>query len=105
MALDKQMRLEIAQIVNQAARDAYMIYNEQYISASELCKQFQMIKRDWLKNDANKMLLHAKRMRYKDKAGNIKEGNFAYPKHKIAIMVENGELDFTENCEYRPSRT
>lgn len=103
MVIDKQMRQEIAQIINQAARDAYLLYNEEWITGPQLCKQFQMIKRDWLKSPEHKVLLHAKCMRYIDKNGNIRETNHTYPKHKIAMMVANGELDFTETCEYRPS--
>ena len=100
--LDKQTRLEIAQVVSQAARDAYLLYNEEWISGKELCKQFQQIPKSWLK--ANKHLLPQSSVRYIDKNGNIKETLPAYPKHKINQMIMEGQLDFTKaECQYRRS--
>lgn len=100
--MDKQLKLEIAQVVNAAAREAYLLYNEEWISSKELCKQFQMIPRSWLKS--HKHLLPQSSVRYIDKDGNIKETNPAYPKHRINQMIIDGKLDFTEHCEYRPTR-
>lgn len=99
--IDKQTKLEIAQIINQAARDAYLLYNEEWISGKELCKQFQMIPKSWLKT--HKHLLYPASVTYRDKDGNIKETNPAYPKHKINQMIWEGKLDFTEECVYRRS--
>ena len=99
--LDKELRREIAHVVNEAAREAYLIYNEEWISAKELCTQFQMIPKSWLKT--NKHLLPQGTLRYRDKDGNLKETHPAFPKHRINQMILDGELDFTEGCEYRPS--
>ena len=93
MVLDKQTRMELAQIMNQAAREAYLIYNEEWISAKELCKQFQMIPKSWLKN--HKHLLPQGTIRYLDKDGKEKETNPAFPKHRINQMIMEGKLDFT----------
>ena len=100
--IDLQTRLELAQVVNQAAREAYLLYNEEWISGKELCKQFQMIPKSWLKT--HKHLLPQGTLRYRDKDGNEKVTNPAYPKHRINQMIMEGKLDFTEHCEYRPTR-
>ena len=100
--IDKQTKQEIAQVVNQAAREAYLMYNEEWISAKELCKQFQMIPKSWLKT--HKHLLPQSSVRYTDKDGTIKETNPAFPKHRINQMILDGKLDFTNNeCQYRQS--
>ena len=100
--IDKQTKLEIAQIINQAARDSYLIYNEVWISGKELCKQFQMIPKSWLKT--HKHLLPQSSVVYRDDKGNVKSTNPAYPKHRINQMILEGKLDFTERCEYRASK-
>ena len=100
--IDKQTKQEIAQVVNQAAREAYLMYNEEWISAKELCKQFQMIPKSWLKT--HKHLLPQSSVRYTDKDGTIKETNPAFPKHRINQMILDGKLDFTTSeCQYRQS--
>lgn len=99
--IDKQTKLEIAQIINQAARESYLIYNEEWISGKELCKQFQMIPKSWLKT--HKHLLPQSSVRYTDKDGIVKETNPAYPKHRINQMILEGKLDFTDQCQYRKS--
>ena len=100
--IDKQLRMEISQIVSKAAQDAYLLYNEEWISGKELCEQFQMIPKSWLKT--HKHLLPQSSVRYMDKDGVVKETNPAYPKHRINQMILEGNLDFTEQCQYRPSR-
>lgn len=100
--MDQKLKLEITQVVNQAAREAYLLYNEEWISGKELCKQFQQIPKSWLKT--HKHLLPQSTTRYLDKDGNVKETNPAYPKHRINQMIIDGKLDFTEHCEYRPTR-
>ena len=101
MVLDKQTRMELAQVFNQAAREAYLLYNEEWISAKELCKQFQMFTPSWLKSNGHFLP--------REQAGVCKNGKtsctrFAYPKHEIAKMIRNGMLNFGETCEYRPAK-
>ena len=100
--MDSQLKREIAQVVNEAARQAYLLYNEEWISGKELCKQFQMIPKSWLKT--HKHLLPQSSVRYTDKDGTIKETNPAFPKHRINQMIMEGKLDFTrQECQYRAS--
>ena len=101
--MDQKLKLEITQVVNQAAREAYLLYNEEWISGKELCKQFQQIPKSWLKT--HKHLLPQSTTRYLDKYGNVKETNPAYPKHRINQMIMDGKLDFTtQECQYRQSK-
>ena len=100
--IDKQLRMEISQIVSKAAQDAYLLYNEEWISGKELCKQFQQIPKSWLKT--HKHLLPQSSVRYMDKDGVVKVTNPAYPKHRINQMILEGKLDFTEQCQYRSTR-
>lgn len=100
--IDKQTRLELAQIINQAARESYLIYNEEWITGKELCKQFQMIPKSWLKT--HKHLLPQSSVVYRDADGTIKSTNPAYPKHRINQMILEGKLDFSEQCQYRSSK-
>lgn len=100
--IDKKLKQEISQVVNEAAREAYLMYNEEWISAKELCRVFQMIPKSWLKT--HKHLLPQSSVRYTDKDGTIKETNPAFPKHRINKMILDGKLDFTTNeCQYRQS--
>ena len=97
MVLDKQTRMELAQIINQAAREAYLIYNEEWISAKELCKQFQMFTPSWLKTKGH--FLPRKNAEV-SKNGKTSQTRYAYPKHEIAKMIRSGMLNFAETCEY-----
>ena len=101
--MDAQLKREIAQVVNEATREAYLLYNEEWLNARQLCKQFQMIPKSWLKS--HKHLLPQSSVRYTDKDGNIKETNPAFPKHRINKMILEGKLDFTRpECQYRVSK-
>ena len=100
--MDRKLREDLIKAAERGAYLAMMRANEQYISAEELCKQFQMIPKSWLKT--HKHLLPQGTLRYRDKDGNEKVTNPAYPKHRINQMIMEGKLDFTEHCEYRPTR-
>ena len=98
--MDAQLKREIAQVVNEATREAYLLYNEEWLNARQLCEQFQMIPKSWLKT--HRHLLPQSSVRYLDDNGNEKVTNPAFPKHRINQMIIEGKLDFTrQECQYR----
>jgi len=101
--MDAALKREITQVVNEATREAFLMYNEEWISAKELCQTFQMIPKSWLK--LYRHLLPQSSVRYIDKNGKEKETNPAFPKHRINQMILEGKLDFTRpECQYRRSK-
>lgn len=101
--MDAALKREITQVVNEATREAFLMYNEEWISAKELCKTFQMIPKSWLK--LYRHLLPQSSVRYIDKDGKEKETNPAFPKHRINQMILEGKLDFTRpECQYRRTK-
>lgn len=48
--MDKKLREDLIAAAERGAYQAIMRVNEQYLTADELCKQFQMFTKDWLDN-------------------------------------------------------
>lgn len=48
--MDRKLREDLIAAAERGAYQAMMRANEQYLTADELCKQFQMFTKDWLDN-------------------------------------------------------
>lgn len=83
--LDKLTRMAIAS----AVKESMEVYSERWLTADELCKQFGMFSRDWLKRYGH--LLPRTRAEVSD-GGTVHASGWSYPQHKIARMVADGEI-------------
>lgn len=81
--MDRVLRAEIVAEVKRATAEALEVYNERYLTADQLCDQFAMITKDWLKN-------HGERLPRTHLPGS---NRWAYPQHKIARMVADGSIN------------
>lgn len=90
--MDKQTRMEIAQVVNEAIRDALEESDERWLSGHELCAKFQMFNEDFLKR-YGKVLPRA-RASVTDKNGKTRFTGWAYPERKISRMIARDEINF-----------
>lgn len=80
--MDRVLREEIIKEVRRATLEAMEVYNEKWLSAKELCEQFQMITPDWLKRNGE-------RLPNRTVPGSNRRG---YPKNQIARMVADGSI-------------
>ena len=89
--MDKKLREEILATVQKAVTLSMLSLQEQYLTADELCKQFQMFTKDWLEKYGD--CLPRKRVRVTHLNGETRGTRWAYPQHQIAINIFNGLYD------------
>jgi hypothetical protein len=87
--MDRILRAQIVAEVKQSMMNALEVANERWLTASELCEQFQMFTPAWLKSYGK--LLPRTRAEVATKQG-IKGSRWAYPQHKIARMIAEGSI-------------
>ena len=90
--MDKKLREDLIKAAERGAYLAMMRANEQYISAEELCKQFQMFTKDWLDNFGD--ILPRKKVRVECTiSGKKRKTRWGYAKMEIAENIRNGVYD------------
>jgi hypothetical protein len=87
--MDKLLRIEIINEVKHSMQESLEVANERWIYGDELSKQFQMFSPAWLK--AYGHLLPRTRSEVSDK-GRVTCTRWAYPQHRIARMIAEGEI-------------
>lgn len=87
---------EISKAIKEGIADAYEVYNERYLSAKELCNQFQMFTPSWLKNYGH--LLPRERQTAIAKDGRVVGTRYGYPQHRIARMIADGSINDISHC-------
>lgn len=90
MAMDKMTREAIAASVRRATMEANEVYNEQWVTAKQLCEQVPLFNAEWLKHNWQK--LPNERVRWEDEQGNVHECTRCYPKKKILRMISEGHF-------------
>lgn len=90
MELDSQMRREIAEQVAMAVRDTLSKIEERWLTADELCKQFGMISKEWLKEYGD--TLPRQRVTVEHMDGTMHRTRWAYPMHEINCMIMDGRV-------------
>lgn len=88
--MDKLLRAQVMSEVRNALQTVMEGYNEQYLSETELLKQFQMFSAGWLKRYG--YLLPRSRAIVTGQNG-TEHSRWAYPKNKIARMVAEGDIE------------
>ena len=89
--MDRKLREEIVAEVQKAVEVAMVKAGERWITADELCKQFQMFTKDWLEKYGD--ILPHKRIKVTHLNGKTRKTRVTYPQHKIAMNIENGLYD------------
>ena len=90
--MDRKLREEITAEVQKAVTEAMMAVGERWITADELCKQFQMFTKDWVEKYGD--VLPRKKVNVECTISGEKRGtHWAYPQHEIAMNIRNGVYD------------
>ena len=90
--MDRKLREEILATVQKATEAALVKAGERWITADELCKQFQMFTNDWLENYGD--ILPRKQIRVECTISGKKRGTrWGYAKLEIAENIRNGVYD------------
>ena len=90
--MDRKLREALIAAVERGAYQAMMRANEQYLTAGELCKQFQMFTKDWLDNYGD--ILPRKQIRVECTISGKKRGTrWGYAKLEIAENIRKGLYD------------
>ena len=85
--MNAKLRSEIAKEVRAAMTEAC----EQYITADEVCQQFQMFTKDWIAKYGD--ILPRKCVKVSPIQGKPRTTRWAYARHQIAINIANGVYD------------
>ena len=101
--MDKILEMEILSAVRSAIGKAMSEQNEVWLSAKELCKQFQFITPSWLKKYGKLLPCTCATVTGED--GSIST-HTAYARNEIQAMIRDGRIQElnTEKCVYRASR-
>ena len=91
VTMDRQLREEIRQDVSRAINAALATMQEQWLSADDLCKQFQMITPRLLKYHGD--IFPRKKMKITGTNGKSYTTRWAYPRNEIAINIASGMYD------------
>ena len=89
--MDRKLREEIVAEVQKAVTLSMLSLQEQYLTADELCKQFQMFTKDWLEKYGD--CLPRKQVRVTHLNGKTRGTRFAYTRFKIAQNIVDGVYD------------
>lgn len=99
--LTKEDRQEIMNAIANGVRHAMSTYEERWLTARELCDQFQMLSPAWVRTYGH--LLPRTRATVTDASGTEHHTGWAYPRNRIQQMIAEGKLDFvmTAGAEVR----
>ena len=89
--MDRKLREDIMAEVQKALAAAMLRMEERWLTADELCKQFQMFSKDWLEKYGD--ILPRKRVKVTHLNGESRGTRWAYPQHEIADNIRNGVYD------------
>jgi hypothetical protein len=87
--MDKILRAQIVAEVKTDVLYALEVANERWLTAAELCEQFQMFTASWVKLYGH--LWPRQRAEVATNKG-TKCSRWAYPQHKIARMIADGTI-------------
>jgi hypothetical protein len=88
--LDKETRTMIAEAVKAAIVERDRMDGERWLDANELCQQFGMITKDWLKRYGWK--LPRERIEFQGDDGEKHTTRWGYPMSEIQAMIRDGRM-------------
>jgi hypothetical protein len=86
--MDRKLREDIVAEVQKAMTVAMISLQEQWLTADELCRQFQMFTKDWLEKYGD--ILPRKRVKVTHMNGETRGTRWAYPRFEIAKNIADG---------------
>jgi hypothetical protein len=86
--MDRKLREDIVAEVQKAMTVAMISLQEQWLTADELCKQFQMFTKDWMEKYGD--ILPRKRVKVTHMNGETRGTRWAYPRFEIAKNIADG---------------
>ena len=89
-SIDKDTRMAIAQAVQVAVQSEIAQYAEEWVTAEELCKKYQMFNKDWLKRYGHSLPRTCAIVTSED--GQAHKTRWAYASHQVARMIANNEI-------------
>ena len=99
--LSKEEKIEVMNAIHQGIARVMGTFEERWLTAKELCDQFQMFTPAWVRTYGH--LLPRTRATVTDAAGVAHHTGWTYPRNKIQMMIAEGKLDFvmTSRAEVR----
>ena len=88
--IDRQLRKDIAAEVYVAVRETLARMEERWLTADELCQQFGMISKEWLKEYGD--TLPRKRFIVETMDGQKHKTRWGYPLHEINAGIADGRF-------------
>lgn len=95
---DSKLRSEIIGEVRKAMSEVMTSIEERWVSPEELSKQFSFFTKDWLRHYGHLIPRERVAVAHSDNEGVSRTTAWAYPLHKINLMVAAGEF---RRMEYR----
>ena len=89
--MERKLFDRIIQVVVKAVTDAMMRICEKYITADELCEQFQMFTPDWLAKYGD--VLPRKQVKVTHLDGKTRTTRWGYAQYEIAKNIADGLYD------------
>lgn len=89
--MDRKLREDIMAEVQKATTAVMLKLEERWLTADELCKQFQMFTKDWIEKYGD--VLPRKRVKVTHMNGETRGTRWAYPQHEIAQNIADGMYD------------
>ena len=89
--MDERTRQAIIDTVSEAMSRAMSEYEERWLTAKQLCEQFQMFTKDWLEKYGD--ILPNKRIKVTHLDGKTRSTRRCYAKLEIAENIRNGVYD------------
>lgn len=88
--IDRDTRLAIALAVQEAVQSEIAKQAEEWLTAEELCKKYQMFNKDWLKRYGHSLPRTCAYVT--DEKGETHKTRWAYASHEIARMIQTNEI-------------
>lgn len=88
--IDKDTRLAIAQAVQAAVEGQIAKQAEEWLTAEELCKKYQMFNKDWLKRYGHSLPRTCALVT--DENGETHRTRWAYASHEISRLIANNGI-------------
>ena len=92
VSLSRDIREALMAVIEKSMTTVFAKMNEQWVTADELCQQFQMFTKDWLEKYGD--ILPRKQVRVECTVSGEKRGTrWGYAKMEIAENLRNGVYD------------
>lgn len=91
VALSRDIREALMNVIEKSMTTVFAKMNEQWVTADELCQQFQMFTPDWLAKYGD--VLPRKQAKLTHLDGTTRKTRWAYPRYQIAKNIADGLYD------------